>query len=182
MSLSRALCLAAMAAFACGGGGGGRGGGGTPPPTQPPASIVYTAGESSSSATLALVEGAGSSPTQLRLNLDAQQASGLYGVAFDLLFPSGVLTYVGANQGPFLASPTSLQISTDTPGRLIIGLTRLGNVEGASGSGTLLTLEFRAAGIAGSGDFTFINNTAFDNKAKAISGVTWSGGSVTVTP
>lgn len=181
MRTIRGVWVVALAALACGGGGGGRGGGSTPP-TQPPASILYTADGSSADATLALVEGTGSSPTQLRLDLNAQQATGLYGVAFDLLFPSGVLTYVSASQGPFLGSGTSLQVSTDTPGRLVVGLTKLGAVQGVSGSGTLLTLEFRAVGVSGNGAFSFINNNAFDNKAKVISGVTWSGGAVTVTP
>jgi hypothetical protein len=180
MRTARAALAVVLVALACGGGGGGGGGGG---PTQPVPSISYTPESSSGSSSLALVEAGGSS-TQLRLNLDAQTVSGLYGVGFDLLYPADVLTFVSVTLGTFLGSSgnTTLQVNSSNPGRVIVGLSRLGAIGGVSGSGTLLTVELRAAGAAGGGELTFENNGAFDSSAKPIAGITWFAGSVTVTP
>ena len=176
MRAARAALAAALLVVACGGGGGGGGG------TTPPPSIVYTPGGSPSGSALVLVEGSGGSATQLLLNLDARSVSGLYGVGFDLLYPSGVLTFVGVTKGSFFSGNTSLQVNSSNPGRLIVGFSRLGAVSGVSGSGTLLTIEFRGAGAAGSGALGFENNQAYDNQADPKPGITWVGGDVTVTP
>jgi hypothetical protein len=61
-----------------------------------------------------------------------------------------------------------------------MGLTNLGPVSGSSGSGVLMTLELRAIG-AGEGAFTFSKNLAADSAGRAISGLTWSAGTVRVT-
>jgi hypothetical protein len=174
----RAALAIALVVLACGGGGGGGGGGGT----NPGPSIVYTAGTGPGANSLALVRGGAGSSTQLLLNLDARSVSGVYGVGFDLLYPSQALSFVGVTKGTFLPGTTSLQVNSTTPGRLIVGLSRLGAAPGVSGSGTLLTIEFRGAGGAGSGAIGFENNSAFDASAKKIAGITWIGGDVTVTP
>jgi hypothetical protein len=173
-ALRFALCGAALA-LACGGGGGGGGG-----PTQPAPGINFTS--ASGGSTLVLAEASGGSATTLRLDLRAQSASGLYGVAFDLVYPSELLSFVGVTPGTFLGGTTSLQFEETGAGHLVIGLSRLGPIAGVSGSGTLLTLEFSSRGSAGTGSMAFEKNTAFDSSAKAISGVTWGGGSVTVVP
>jgi hypothetical protein len=172
---------AMLLVLACGGGGGGGGGGVPPPPPAP--TITYAPATGSESANLALVEAAGSTPTRLRLDLVARNVTGLYGVAFDLVYPGAALEFVQVTNGGFLggAGSTSLQVNSDTTGRLIVGLSRLGAVGGVSGSGTLLTLEFDS-GAAGVGTLAFENNSAFDSAARRISGVTWAGGSVTVAP
>jgi hypothetical protein len=171
------LAFAAALALACGGGGGGGG------PTTPPPSIVFqptgTAGENS----LALVEGSGSSATRLFVTVRATQVTGLFGVAFDLVYPNGVMKFEGATEGSFLGgTATSFQFSEPTTGRLVVGLTRLGAVSGVNGSGDLLTLEFTPVGPAGVETFAFQSNSAFDATARQISGVSWFGGSATVTP
>jgi hypothetical protein len=84
MKLSPWALAAMLAALACGGGGGGGGGGGVVPPPPAP-TITYAAATGSESANLSLVEAAGSTATLLRLNLDARNVSGLYGLAFDLV-------------------------------------------------------------------------------------------------
>jgi len=172
---------AALATLACGGGGGGGGGGLPPPPPEP--TITYAPASGSESANFALVEAEGSTPTRLRLDLVARNVSGLYGVGFDLVFPGASLEFVQVVNAGFLGGDgsTSLQVNTDTTGRLIVGFSRLGAVGGVSGSGKLLTFEFDS-GVAGVGTITFENNSAFDSSARRIGGVTWAGGSVTVAP
>jgi predicted outer membrane repeat protein len=174
----RVFCLLAAVTVACGGDGGGGGG-----PTPPPAGITFTATGGATTNALNLGLASGSSTTVLRLDLSAQNVTNLYGVAFDLNYPSQVLSFNGATQGSFLTgTATSLQFEEPTPGRLVIGLTRLGAVPGASGSGVLLTLQFASRGTAGSGAFTFQSNTAFNSSGGAIAGVAWGGGTVSVTP
>jgi hypothetical protein len=174
--LARIGLLGAAVTLACGGGGGGGGG-----PTQPVTGITYA--PSSSSANLVLSEAAGGSATVLRLDLRAQQVTGLYAIAFDLVYPSELLVYAGVTEGPFLGGvATSLQVEETGAGRLVVGLSRLGANGGVSGSGTLLTLEFQSRGSAGGGSLAFEKNSAFDGFARAISGVSWSGGSVSIVP
>lgn len=176
--LSLAVVLLLMPA--CGGGGGG---GSptepTPTPTPPPAqpSITFTP-QSPGPSGISLVSGAGSTATTLILEVRAASVSDLYGVAFDLAYPANLLQHVRSTQGPLLAGGT-FQGSVSS-GRLVIGLSNLGPVPGASGSGVLMTFEFRAAG-AGEGTFTFSKNQAVDSQGQAIAGLTWSAGTVRVT-
>lgn len=174
--VARLALFGAVVAVACGGGGGGGGG-----PTQPTPGITYA--PSNASANLVLAEAAGSGATTLRLDLRAQQVTGLYGVAFDLVYPSALFTFSSVTEGPFLGGvATSLQVEEAGAGRLVVGLSRLGAVGGVSGGGTLLTVELRSRGTAGTGVLAFERNTAFDAAGKAIAGVGWSGGSATVVP
>ena len=162
---------------ACGGDGGGGGG-----PTPPPASIAFTPTPGAAPNSIALAQAAGSTSTTLRLDVRAEQVTGLYGVAFDLVYPSTALSFVSGAEGAFLGgTQTSFQIHESSPGRLVIGVTRLGAVAGVAGTGTLLTLQFGSRG-AGTGSFFFEQNTAFNASGGAIAGVTWRGGSVTVVP
>lgn len=170
------LALAVALLIACGGGGGGGG------PTAPP-SIVYSASGTAGANSVALVQGSGSSATRLVLAVRVTQVTGLFGVAFDVVYPSGALQFAGATEGTFLSGTnTSFQFSEPTAGRLVVGLTRLGAVAGVSGSGDLMTLQFTPRSTAGSGGIGFQSNAAFNATANAIPGVTWFGGSVTVTP
>jgi len=163
---------------ACGGGGGGGGS-----PTQPPApaGIVFSPASAQASNAIVLAEAAGGSTTRLRLDVKALQMNGMFGVAFDLVYPSGALQYVSATQGGFLTpGQTSLQVVESSPGRLVIGDTRLGSQGGVSGSGVILTLDFDAV-AGGSGSFTFEKSAAFAAGGKEIADTQFAGGSVTVT-
>jgi hypothetical protein len=175
-----ALLALALAAAACGGGGGG-GGPTQPPPPQP--GITFTPAGATTQNSVALATGAGGSSTVLVLDLHANQVQNLYGVSFDLRYPSTVLRFDRALQGTALsmggAVSTSLQVAESPAGNLVVGLTRLGAVPGMSGSGSLLTLEF-AARTAGTGDLTFVAPSAVDPDGKAVAGVTWAAGSVQV--
>jgi hypothetical protein len=65
-------------------------------------------------------------------------------------------------------------------GNLIVGVTRLGAVPGASGSGTLVTLRFRSI-ASGTGSLSFTRSEAVDADGRPIGGVSFVGGSVQST-
>lgn len=177
--LSRRLAAACLllTLAACGGGGGGGGGGPVaPPPTQP--AIVFTSAGTSSPNSVVLASGAGSNATTLLLEVRAISVTDVYGVAFDLRYPNTLLQFVRATPGPLLEAG-SVQAAVSGEGNLVVGATRLGEVPGITGSGTLLTLEFTAL-TAGDGTFSFSRNSALDPDARAIPNVTWAAGSVRV--
>jgi len=175
------LAMTAAIAVSCGGGGGGGGGGPTEPTPPPPplAGFVFTAQGSPGANTIFLASGAATTATTLVLEVRASQVTDLYGVAFDLTYPSAQLQFVRATPGPLLSGGAA-QAAASGAGTLVVGGTHLGNVAGASGSGVLLTLEFSAA-AAGSGSFAFSRNTALDSTGSALTGVAWLAGSVQVT-
>ena len=183
--MRRLLSLASLGillllVLACGGGGGG---GSpteptpTPSPTPSQPSITFTP-QSPGPSGISLVRGSASTATTLILEVRATSVSDLYGVAFDLTFPANLLQHVRSTQGPMLAGGT-FQGSVSA-GRLVVGLSNLGPVPGASGSGVLMTFELRAIG-AGEGTFSFSKNQAVDSQGQAIAGLTWSAGTVRVT-
>ena len=110
----------------------------------------------------------------------ASQVTDLYGVAFDLAYPSAQLQFTRATAGPLLSNG-SVQAVVSSAGTLIVGGTHLGSTTpGANGSGVVMTLEFSAVG-AGTGSFAFSRNSALNSSGRAISGISWVAGSVTVT-
>lgn len=173
--------LLALALTACGGGGGGGGGPTepTPPPPPPAAAIVFTAAGAAGTNSVFLASGSGSSANTLVLEVRASQVTDLYGVAFDLAYPSAQLQFVEAIPGPLLGSAGSVQAAPGAGGNLIVGGTHLGNVPGATGSGVIMTLRFNAI-AAGSGPFQFSRNSALDSDGGLLP-VTWVAGSVQVT-
>ena len=173
------VSLLSFWSLACGGGGGGGGSPTQPTPTPPPSqpSLVFTP-QGGGGSGISLTAGAASTATTLFLEVRANSVSDLYGVAFDLSYPSNLLQYVRTSQGPFLAGG-SLQIAPSA-GNLVIGLSNLGPVPGANGSGVLMTLEFRAIG-AGQGSLGFSRNVAANSAGQSISGLSWGSGTVQVT-
>jgi len=175
--------LGLFLATACGGGGGGGGGGGTPPPTVPPAGISYTVAGVAGANSIATTRNAGSTTTVLKLDLGAVDVTDLYGIAVDVFDPSKLFEVSSIAEGTFLSGEqTAFQFLEVSPGHLVFGLTRLGQVSGASGSGALIVLEFTSRGIAGTGTFSLDETAAFSSNGAEIAGVTWLGGSATVTP
>lgn len=173
---------AALTGVGCGGGGGGGGGGGTPPPTQPQPGITFS-GSSVAPPAVRLARGAGSSGSVLEVEVRADQLAGVYGLAFDLSFPSNALRFDAFAEGGFLSSggaQTSLQVAEAGSGRLVVGHSRLGDVAAASGSGVLMTLRFVAVG-SGSGSLSFSANELFDAGGNRVPGTAWGGGTVQVT-
>ena len=179
-----ALLIALLVAtqVRCGGGGGGGGGPTNPPTPTPPAAITFTPSGTGGANSLALTS-VSSNATSIVLSLEATSVTDLYGVAFDLRFPAGALAFDQATEGAFLDQnntvDTSLQVAESPSGTLVIGLTRLGQVAGRTGTGSLLRLEFDRR-AAGSGDLVFADNQAFNGSGSAITGVQWSAGRVVV--
>lgn len=165
---------------ACNGGGGGGGGPTQPTPTPPPSqpSLVFTP-QGGGGSGVSLAAGGASTASTLVLEVRANSVTDLYGVAFDLAYPANLLQFVRATQGPLLAGGT-LQVASGTAGNLVVGLSNLGPVPGASGSGVLMTLEFRASG-AGQGSFSFSRNVAVNSAGQPINGFSWGTGTVQVT-
>jgi hypothetical protein len=177
------LAIAVAAASACGGSGGGGGGGPTNPPTPTPAAtITFTPSGTGGANSLALTR-ISSTQTSLVLSLEATSINDLYGVAFDLRFPAAALVFDQATEGDFLDQnggvATSLQVVESPSGTLVVGLSRLGQVPGRTGTGSLLRLEFTRR-ATGSGDLVFADNQAFSALGSAITGIQWSGGRVVV--
>ena len=178
VALSFALAAALVAlGTACGGGGGGGGGG----PVEPPAATLsFTPTSAAPANSVSLVRTNGTDPNLLVLELRATGVTDLYGVAFDLSYPSS-LRYDSTSEGTWLSSngaQTSLQVAEQT-GKLVIGHSRLGGIGGSTGDGTLLTLRFTAV-TAGTGALTFSDTEAFNSGSVAYT-VQWIGGSVAVT-
>jgi len=177
--LSLLSLVSVLSLAACGGGGGGSSPvepTPTPPLTQP--SLVFTP-QGGGGSGISLTAGAASTATTLILEVRANSVTDLYGVAFDLGYPANLVQYVRATQGPLLAGGT-LQVAGGTTGNLVVGLSNLGPVPGTSGSGLLMTFEFRAAG-AGQGSFSFSRNVAVDSAGQSINGFSWGTGTVRVT-
>jgi hypothetical protein len=177
----RALTFAVLLVLAlagCGGGGGG-GGGSTPvEPPPPPPGVTFNAQGTTGANSIVLASGAGTDIDTLVLEVRLLGVSDLYGAAFDLRFPSGVLQFVRATAGETLGGG-AVQAALSGPGNLVVGASRLGEVPGIEGSGVLLTLEFTAI-AAGEGAFSFARNSAYDPDGRPITGITWAAGSVRV--
>ena len=144
------------------------------------AGIVFTPAGVPSSNTVFLASGAATTATTLVLEVRANQVTDLYGVAFDLTYPSTQLTFSRATAGPLLGASGSAQAAVSAPGTLVVGGSHLGAVPGANGSGVVLTLEFTAT-AAGSGSFAYARNSAFNSSGQTPAGTTWLAGAVQVT-
>jgi hypothetical protein len=173
------LLLLALLVLACGGGGGGGGPTSPTPSPTPTPGIVFSPSGSPGSNAIFLSGGTASTATTLFLEVRANQVTDLYGVAFDLTYPSAQLQFVRATAGPLLGANGSVQAVVSTPGTLVVGATHLGAVPGASGSGVLLTLEFSTV-AAGQGNFAYARNTAFASTGQTLT-ESWLAGSVQVT-
>jgi len=83
--------------------------------------------------------------------VEVQGMQKAFSAAFDVIYDPSVIEYVKADEGPFLNRSNALNTSffqsalqDGVKGRIVIGLTLLGQVDGVSEGGTLLTLSFRA--------------------------------------
>jgi hypothetical protein len=144
--------------------------------------VTFSPSSTTGPQALVLRESPESTANRLVLELVAQDVSGLYGISFDLQYPSSVLSFEAAAEEGFLSEDgvdASLQVAEQPAGNLVIGLSRLGRVSGVSGDGVLLSLEFRAVGNGG-GTFRFDANQAFDSDGDPMPAVRWGAGTVQV--
>jgi general secretion pathway protein D len=85
---------------------------------------------------------------QFILTIQTDHAGELYSAPFYLQYDPQALEFIGLSEGQFLKKDGNLtafiySVNPDT-GEIIIGLSRLGDVSGATGSGTLALATFRA--------------------------------------
>ena len=110
----------------------------------------------------------------LEVEIYAAGVQDLYGLGFELLFPSNLLRYEALDDGVF----PSLEVLEAAPGRLVVGATHLGSVGGLNGSGTVAVIRFTAF-ANGSGSLDFSAQEAFDRFGDRLA-LNWVGGSVEV--
>lgn len=166
---------------ACSSGGGGGGG-----PTTP-AGISFRPSGTPGAETLYLTQGAASTPTLLILELRAQQVTDLFGINAQIDYPTSLMSFSEASEGPMLRAngnfKTSFLVAEREAGAVVVGLTRLGPVSGANGSGLLARFEFTSRQIDGSAPITFSHNEAYSSQGGTEKvGMSWLGGTVTVVP
>lgn len=157
--------------------------GGSSSPSAPPPGATFTPEGSAGANSISLSQNPASNANRLFLDVRADQINDLFGINLELTYPNNVLRYAAASEGGFLGSAnvdTSFVVAEPSPGELVIGLTRLRDVQGRSGSGVLCTLEFTLP-AAGNGAFTFSQTEAFAPRGALKPGVTWLSGSVQVT-
>ncbi|MEW6089104.1 MAG: secretin N-terminal domain-containing protein [bacterium] len=87
---------------------------------------------------------------EFSLEIMVNNISDLFAVPFYITYNPKVLQFVSAKEGSFLGqdgNTTTFLFSNDVNrGRVIVGLTRLGQVKGVSGSGLLMSVNFKASG------------------------------------
>ncbi|REJ74239.1 MAG: hypothetical protein DWQ36_04405 [Acidobacteria bacterium] len=178
--LLNGLALAAL--VACGGGGGG--GSPTqppPPPPPPPPGIVVTSDSAASAGTVSLRAGSGAAG-ELLLEVVGTDLQNVYGLAFTLLYPAGLLNFQEGSEGTFLsqsgAVDTSLQVF-QSQGELVLGVSRLGDVGGTSGSGVVLSLRFTSA-ASGTGRLEFVDQDGVDGNGQVMDFLGWIDAQVQV--
>lgn len=119
---------------------------------------------------------------QFTLAIEADQVSELFSAPFYLLYDPELLEFIGLAEGKFLkrdGSPT-IFIYTVEPdkGQVVVGLSRLGEVEGISGSGTLALATFKAKN-PGTASVAFQNVDFTDFRLEAVK-VTARGGEIQI--
>ena len=171
----------------CGGGGSNPSPTAPPPPPPPPPpteGVFFTPDGIPASSTIYL-EGQDTedSTSSFVVEVRANDVEDLYGVSFDLQYPSDLLTWRRGKyeEGTFLNSggaETKILIDRRPAGNLVIGIARVGDAEGVSGSGLLLSLEFVNEAVVGTGVFSFSDNDLVDSFGGIQEGSQWLAGSI----
>jgi hypothetical protein len=166
--------LAAMIIQGCGRGGGGGGQAPTSQPTMAKVSVSPPTGTVNKGDTITRT-------------VEVQNVGNTFYVAFDLSYDPKVVAYVDAEEGSLLSrnepDSTNFQAALEngTQGKVVFGLTRLGGGN-VSGSGTLLTMHFKAVAL-GTTSLSFSSPKGFKNNAdpdQDVSIDSWEDGTITV--
>jgi len=109
----------------------------------------------------------------------------IFSISFDLNFDPSLVQYVSSTEGSFLnqGCSTALLATENPAGKLIFGLTRLGSAcGGVAGSGTVVTLNFKSLGQAGTSALAFSNNSACVLNGAGCNDLTgtWTGATVVI--
>ena len=127
--------------------------------------------------------GSGGSASVFVLAVETQSVTDLYGVSFVLEYPTDLLSFRkgSANEGAFLngSFDTELLVRQRSSGELTVGISRIGEEPGATGSGLLLTLEFDTRN-SGTGTLTLSEEAAVDSFGQQQVDVTFIGGSIQI--
>lgn len=120
------------------------------------------------------------------VRVEVTDTDGVYAAAFDVTYDPSMASYVAFTPGSLLEqaghSPT-YQVNASSPGRVVVGVSRNGNVPAVDAMGTnnhLISLTFRVR-QAGSAPLTFGSPALYDGQAppQPLSGIQWFGGSLT---
>ena len=173
------VCLSA----ACGGGSGGGGGAGPGPGGGLAAGFVA---DEPSPGSDTVNSGQGNASNDLvTVLVNVTDTNGIYAAAFDLLYDSAQVTYVGWTPGTLLeqgGNAVIYDVGTPQSGQLVVSASRQGNVPGANVSGTraVVGLTFRVEQV-GNSPISFQSNTLLDGQQQPqpIPGIAWFGGTLT---
>ncbi|MFQ5788612.1 MAG: cohesin domain-containing protein, partial [Thermodesulfobacteriota bacterium] len=90
---------------------------------------------------------------QFTVTLEVGSTTELTGASFYLDYDSILLKYTSISAGSFISNGcfTVFPLATDLPGKLIVGISRLG-CAGVTGSGDIATITFDAQNQAGTSD------------------------------
>lgn len=167
------LMLASIAALGCGNGDGDPTGTIQVPPPGPtvvelrPSAFAYSMGEI------------------VTLDVAIRDGRDVGSVPFHLHFdPSVVQFQPPATEGPYLGADGTLTVflasESAAGGELVVGMSRLGAIHGAQGSGSLATVEFLTVGPGPCG-FRFSAASVKDPQAQLLP-ATFNSAAVDVTP
>lgn len=121
-----------------------------------------------------------STGTVFDVNVDLANISNVFGGNINISYPSALVEVVGASSGTFLTGSVScLTKDFSSDGYYNIGISKLGNVSGDSGSGEMAKISFRAK-TNGTADISFKSNTKIRDPALSEISVQPVGLSITI--
>lgn len=151
------------------------------PPTTTPPSVTFVADASNGGIDAIALSLTSSTAEAFTLALMASEVTDLFGYGVDITFDPAVVMFDTATMGTFLDGEgitVTTQITEGPVGTLVIGQSRIGAVPGMSGSGTLVSLDFRSV-APGTSTLSTSNAGAFDSTGAAMT-TEFFGGTATV--
>lgn len=181
------IMLAALTACSGGGGdvtGGGTGGGGNGGGGSSNVIASFTADNPTPSAKTVSMQQGSQSGSHVTVEIKVTNTSNVFGASFDILYDDSMATFTGWGRGTFFESgghAPNYQVLEASAGRIVVGITRLGNVGTASTSGTetVVKLTFGLTKV-GSAGVEVEHASLLDGSVQPqpISGITWSEGTL----
>lgn len=159
-----------------------RGGGGASGPTSPSLNMTFTGTSSPENNTVYMAKNSAISDggfiaIDVKLNNISDY---VYGTSLSIDFDAAKIGFIGYSKGNFLEQGGNTATSymwAESVNKLSFGITRLGGVGGISGSGTLVTLKFKAI-ETGNSVISFNECTLKDPALNTIIVANWNGGAV----
>jgi hypothetical protein len=177
------ILLVLLSTVSCGGGGGDAVRGGGPSGIE----AAFTAAMDDPGANTVTLTPGSVTDDSVIVKVRVTDTSGVYGAALDLIYNPIMVEYVGWAPGTFLeqgGQHPNYTVQLPSPGRIVVGVSRTGNVSGANASGSpvLIQVVLRAT-QAGNSNVTIQNGTLTNNQIPpgGLSGIAWFGGYVTGT-